>query len=340
VSVRGLKRRSIAVAAAVVVGSSLPALDSAPARAQVGSGDSVLLAAGDVAKCDSGGDEATAALISNELANDPNASVAMLGDGAYPDGDLAHYQQCYEPSWGRFKARTRPSTGNHEYANAATRHAEGYFDYWGPAAGPRPQGYYSYDLGAWHVVVLNSTCGNQGGNGVGGCNAKDPMGQWLASDLAAAHAACLLAFWHHPRFYSMSAEPGVPVKSGQGASADNKLDSIWALLQQAGADVVLSGHHHVYERFPRMRTEGKKGTGTPDPAGVRQFVAGTGGGEQESFVANMIDPHSEKRIEHNFGVLKLTLHGTGYDWAFLSAGTPGTAEPPAGTVLDSGRDTC
>ena len=325
--------------AAVLVGSSLPLLEATPGRAATGPGDHVLLAAGDVAKCDSQGDEATAALMATEL-GDPGASVAMLGDGAYPDGDLAHYQDCYDPSWGQFKASTRPATGNHEYANAATGQAQGYFDYWGAAAGPRPQGYYSYDLGAWHVVVLNSTCGNQGGNGVGGCNAKDPMGQWLASDLASAHSACVLAYWHHPRFYSMSVEPGEQVKSGQGASADNKLDSIWGLLQQAGADVVLSGHHHTYERFPRMKTNGKKGTGTPDPSGLRQFVAGTGGGEQESFVPNMIDPHSEKRIEHNFGVLRLTLHDTGYDWAFLSAGTPGTSEPPAGTVLDSGSDIC
>jgi hypothetical protein len=333
-------RRRVIAAVTVFVASSLPLLDASPARAAAGPGDHVLLAAGDIAKCDAPGDEATAALVSNELAANPAASVAMLGDGAYPDGDLAHYHQCYEPTWGKFKAATRPSTGNHEYATAATRQAEGYFDYWGPAAGPRPQGYYSYDLGAWHVVVINSTCGNQGGNGVGGCNARDPMGQWLASDLASRHPVCLLAFWHHPRYYSMSVEPGMQVKSGQGASADNKLDSIWALLQQAGADVVLSGHHHTYERFPRMKTTGKKGTGTPDPAGIRQFVAGTGGGEQESFVPDMIDPNSEKRIEHNFGVLRLTLHDTGYDWAFLSAGTPGTSEAPAGTVLDSGSDTC
>ena len=332
--------RSALFLTALLVASSLPALDAAPARATAGPDDHVLLAAGDVAKCDSQGDEATAAVMQHELA-DPAASVALLGDGAYPDGDLDHYQSCYEPSWGRFRAVTRPATGNHEYANSSTAQAEGYFDYFGPAAGPRPQGYYSYDLGAWHIVVLNSTCGTQGGNGVGGCNARDPMGQWLANDLANARTNCILAYWHHPRYYSMSVEPGVQVKSGQGASADNKLDSIWAELQQAGADVVLSGHHHTYERFPRMlATGGRKGSGTPDPAGIRQFVAGTGGGEQESFVGNMIDPHSEKRIEHNFGVLRLTLHDTGYDWAFLSAGTPGTAEPPAGTVLDSGSDGC
>jgi len=333
-------RRWTAVVTAAILGWSLPLLDAAPVRAdQAAPGEPVLLAAGDVAKCDSAGDEATAALVSHELA-DPAASVAMLGDGAYPDGDLSHYQQCYGPSWGRFKAATRPATGNHEYAGRPTGRADGYFAYWGAAAGPRPQGYYSYDLGAWHVVVLNSTCGHQGDNGVGGCNARDPMGRWLASDLAAHPTPCLLAFWHHPRFYSMSVEPGVAVKPGQGASADNKLDSIWAELQQGGADVVLSGHHHTYERFPRLRTEGRKGPGTPDPTGVRQFVVGTGGGEQEDFVPDMLDPNSEQRIEHNFGVLRLTLHDGGYDWAFLSAGTPGTSEPAAGTVLDSGTDSC
>ena len=333
-------KRWTVLAATAILGWSLPVLDAPPARGAPGPADHVLLAAGDVAKCDSAGDEATASLVSNELGGDPQASVAMLGDGAYPDGDIAHYQQCYDPSWGRFKTSTRPTTGNHEYATASTRQADGYFQYWGPAAGPRPQGYYSYDLGAWHIVVLNSTCGNQGANGVGGCNARDPMGQWLARDLADHPSPCVLAYWHHPRFYSMSAEPGVQVKPGQGASADNKLDSIWAMLQRASADVVLSGHHHTYERFPRLKTEGKKGPGTPDPSGVRQFVAGTGGGEQEDFVPDMSDPNSEKRIEHNFGVLKLTLHDTGYDWAFLSAGTPGTSEPAAGTVLDSGSDTC
>jgi calcineurin-like phosphoesterase family protein len=333
-----VRHRSWVTALAVAATSALPLAPAATADAV--SGDPVLLAAGDVAKCDSPGDEATADLVASRL-GDPAARVAMLGDGAYPDGDFAHYRDCYEPSWGRFKDRTRPSTGNHEYANAATKQAEGYFDYWGEAAGPRPQGYYSYDLGNWHVVVLNSTCGNLGGNGVGGCTARDPMGQWLAADLAASHTPCMLAYWHHPRYYSMSVEPGVKVKPGQGASSDTKLDSIWAVLQQGGVDAVLSGHHHTYERFPRMQASGgESDTGTPDPAGVRQFIAGTGGGEQESFVADMIDPHSEKRIEHNWGVLELRLRSDGYDWSFLSAGTPGTAEPPAGTVLDSGTDSC
>jgi len=325
-------------ALAVASTSAFPLAPSATADT-VG-GDPVLLAAGDVAKCDSPGDEATAELVKSLLA-DPGARVAMLGDGAYPDGDLAHYQDCYDPSWGQFKDRTRPATGNHEYANAATRQAQGYFDYWGDAAGPRPGGYYSYDLGSWHIAVINSTCGNQGGNGVGGCTAQDPMGRWLAADMAASATPCKLAYWHHPRYYSMSVEPGVQVKPGQGASADSKLDSIWAVLHQAGVDAVLSGHHHTYERFPRMRASGAKSSnGAADPSGVRQFIAGTGGGEQESFVPDMIDPNSEKRIEHNWGVLQLKLHPDGYDWAFLSAGTPGTAEPPAGTVLDSGHDSC
>jgi alkaline phosphatase len=308
------------------------------ATADNGSGDRVLLAAGDVAKCDSQGDEATAALIESRL-GEPGTSVAMLGDGAYPDGDLAHYRDCYDPSWGRFRDRTRPSTGNHEYATGETRQGQGYFDYWGAAAGPRPAGYYSYNLGSWHVVVLNSTCGTQGGNGVGGCSARDPMGQWVARDLAANPSPCKLAYWHHPRFFSESVEPGQQPKPGQGASSDTKLDSIWAVLQQAGVDMVLSGHEHTYERFPRLKAGGgKANSGTPDPAGVRQFVAGTGGGEQMSVVD--VDPNSEKRIEHNWGVLELRLEADGYDWAFLSAGTPGTSEPPAGTVLDSGHDSC
>ena len=330
-----MRHKRLATVLAVAVSGALPLVPAA--TADTVPGDQVLLAAGDVAKCDAQGDEATAALIESRLA--ANTTVVMLGDGAYPDGDLAHYTDCYDPSWGRFKDRTRPSTGNHEYATAQTQQAQGYFDYWGAAAGPRPGGYYSYDLGPWHFVVLNSTCGSLGGNGVGGCNARDPMGQWVAKDLAASKAPCKMAYWHHPRFFSESVEPGQKPKAGQGASSDTKLDSIWAVLQQNGVDVVLSGHEHVYERFPRLKaTGGKSGSGTPDPAGVRQFVAGTGGGEQMSFVEP--DPNSEKKIEHNWGVLELQLHADGYDWAFLSAGTPGTAEPPAGTVLDSGHDTC
>ena len=333
-----MRYRTWVTVLAVASTSAFPLVPSATADT-VGA-DPVLLAAGDIAKCDSPGDEATAELVKSRL-DDPGVHVAMLGDGAYPDGDLAHYRECYDPSWGQFKDRTRPATGNHEYANAATRQAQGYFDYWGDAAGPRPGGYYSYDLGSWHIAVINSTCGTQGGNGVGGCTARDPMGRWLAADMAASPTPCKLAYWHHPRYYSMSVEPGVQVKPGQGASADSKLDSIWAVLHQAGVDAVLSGHHHTYERFPRMAASGGRSNGgAPDPTGVRQFIAGTGGGEQESFVADMIDHNSEKRIEHNWGVLELKLHPDGYDWAFLSAGTPGTAEPPAGTVLDSGHDSC
>jgi hypothetical protein len=200
---------------------------------------------------------------------------------------------------------------------------------------------YSYDLGAWHVIVLNSTCGSSGGSGVGGCNGQSPMAGWLRADLARTQAKCMIAVWHHPRFYSASKLANLAPTASDTASHDNKLNDIWDILQKAGVDIALSGHHHVYERMAKMdaRPDATPGTGVPDPTdGMRQFVVGTGGGPYEQFIAGQTDPNSEKQVEDNWGVLKLDLHSTTYDWQFLSAGGPG--ERPAGEVLDSGSDTC
>src|SRR5437773_1420332 len=187
------RRRWKVLGATLAVASSLLVVSNAGRPARADTADPVLYAAGDVAQCDAPGDEATAALIQPALAANPNASVAMLGDGTYPTGALQWYQQCYEPSWGQFKARTYPSTGNHDYEAPAPADGADYFNYFGdaataPTAPGAPPGVYSYDLGAWHVIVLNSTCGSSGGSGVGGCNATSPMANWLRQDLARTQA--------------------------------------------------------------------------------------------------------------------------------------------------------
>ena len=229
------------------------------------------------------------------LALDPDA-VLLLGDNQYEDGTLAKYQASYDPTWGRLKAITYPIPGNHEYLTTGAR---GYFDYFGTAAGDPAQGWYSFDLGGWHIVALNSNCG-----AVGGCGTESPQGRWLAADLAAHPGACTLAYWHHPRF-----------SSGPHGN-DLTVADFWTLLQQAGADLVLTGHDHGYERFAPQ-------------SGLREFVVGTGGKNHTSVTA--IQPGSEVRIYDAFGVLELKLQPNGYEWRFLKED---------GIALDSGRGLC
>jgi PKD repeat protein len=246
----------------------------------------VLVGAGDIARCGSGGDEATATLL-----DAIPGTVFTTGDHVYPDGTEAAFAECYEPSWGRHKARTRPTPGNHDY------HQDGaapYFDYFGAAAGEPGKGYYSYDVGAWHVIALNSDCGE-----IGGCSIDSPQGAWLRADLAANPSACTLAYWHHPRF-----------SSGRHGSS-TRYEGFWELLYEAGADVVVNGHDHVYERFAPQDP-----TGAAHPNGIREFVVGTGGSHLTSF--ETVEANSEVRESNSFGVLKLTLHPTRYDWEFVS----------------------
>src|SRR5215212_7730244 len=274
---------------------------SGPAAAQVG-GDPILVGAGDIASCRSEGDQATADLIAGI-----DGTVATFGDNAYPRGTAADFARCYEPTWGPFKARTRPSPGNHEYSTAG---ASAYFDYFGIAAGDPGKGYYSYDLGSWHVISLNSNCSSV----VGGCDPGSPQEQWLKADLAAHSNECTLAYWHHPRFSS-------------GIHGDQSFVApFWDDLYQAGAEVVLNGHEHSYERFAPLNPSGQT-----DPAqGILQFIVGTGGAEFTGF--DRIKPTSEVRIAGMNGVLKMSLHPDGYDWQFLTA--------PDGTEADSGIGQC
>ncbi len=297
-------------ASPAVPATALAPTPGAPAAAAPAS-DAVLIAAGDIASCLSSGGEATAQLVAATLAPAASAgvsgTVATLGDNVYERSSGEEFATCFTPSWGAFKDRIRPAPGNHEYL---TPGAQGYFDYFGAAAGTLGQGYYSYDLGAWHIVALNSQCWD-----VGGCGAASPQSQWLKADLAAHPAPCTLAYWHVPRFSS-------------GFHGDSTLvQAFWDELYAAGADVVLNGHDHDYERFAPQDPQGKA-----DPArGIREFVVGTGGRSHYPFPAGP-HPNTEARNASTYGVLKLTLHSSGYDWEFV---------PVAGqTFTDSGSGTC
>ena len=233
-------------------------------------------------------------------------AVLLLGDNQYWVGSLDAYRTSFGPTWGRLGPLLRPAPGNHEYL---TPGATGYYDYFGAAAGDRTKGWYSYDLGAWHIVALNSNCGD-----VGGCGPGSPQLRWLAEDLAANPRACTLAYWHHPRFSS-------------GTHGDDPTyDAFWRELYKAGADVVLAGHDHDYERFAPQDPDGRA-----DPVyGIRQFVVGTGGLEFRPFPT--VRPNSESRNVKDFGVLKLQLRPGGYDWEFLPAA--------GGTFNDQGSENC
>lgn len=260
----------------------------------------VLVGAGDIASCSSNGDEQTAALL-----DQIDGTIFAAGDLAYQSGTDSEFKNCFDPTWGRHKARIKPAPGNHEYN---TTGAAGYYRYFGAAAGDPSKGYYSYDLGKWHIVVLNSNCSK-----IGGCGKGSPQEQWLRQDLAANPRTCTLAYWHHPRF-----------SSGDHGSYSMMRD-LWLALEEHGADVILAGHDHSYERFAPQDADGNA-----DPNGIRSFVVGTGGKSHYGF--KTVLPNSEVRIQDTWGVLKLTLHPTSYDWEFIPVG--------GGPPLDSGSDTC
>lgn len=250
----------------------------------------VLVGAGDITGCDGDGDEATAAL----LASIPG-TVATFGDNVYPTGTLEQFRTCYDPTWGRHLARTRPALGNHEYD---TRDAAGYFRYFGSRVGEPGRGWYSYDLGPfWHVIVLNSNCA-----AVGGCGSGSPQERWLREDLAAHADRHVVAYWHHARF-----------SSGRHGSS-NATAALWRALYEHGAELVLTGHDHSYERFAPLDA-----TGAVDRIrGIRQFVVGTGGRSHYRFPGPPL-PGTEARNDDTFGVLVLRLHASGYEWEFVPA---------------------
>ncbi|MBL8959724.1 MAG: Ig-like domain-containing protein, partial [Gemmatimonadetes bacterium] len=260
-----------------------------------------LLAAGDIAVCGSSGDEATATLLDAEA-----GTVLALGDLAYPNGTTADFTNCYDTSWGRHKARTLPVPGNHEYGTA---NASPYFTYFGATAGNPGKGYYSYDLGAWHVVALNSNCI------MVSCAIGSAQEVWLKADLAATTKPCILAYWHHARWSSDASHGN-----------NTKVQPLVRALFNAGADVLLSAHAHLYERFGLQDP-----SNNASPVGIRQFVVGTGG-RTPLYSWGAIKPNSQVRNNTTLGVLKLTLGATSYSWSFL---------PVAGsTFTDSGTQAC
>jgi acid phosphatase type 7 len=255
-------------------------------------GTFVLVGAGDIASCQNPeGARATAKLIEQIP-----GTVFAAGDLAYENGSTEDFNNCYDPAWGRFKDRTKPALGNHEYGD---RSASGYFQYWGAKAGPRGKGYYSYDLGDWHIVVLNTNCDVKA---LGGCASGSPQETWLKEDLAQHPNACILAYGHHALFSS-----GVFKRH----AVHPELKPLWEVLYAAHADLVLAGHEHSYERFAPQDPEGKA-----DPAnGIREIVAGTGGRSHD--LLGFATPNSEVREWDTFGVLKLTLSPGKYTWEFI-----------------------
>ncbi len=231
-------------------------------------------------------------------------AVLALGDLQYENGALAEFRRSFDSTWGRFKDIMRPAPGNHDYGGGA----RGYFDYFGTTAGPRNQGWYSFEVGAWHLIALNSNC-----YAVKGCDASSPQVKWLRADLAANRARCTLAFWHHPRF-----------SSGLHGDDDN-VSAFWSALYEAGADLVLSGHDHHYERFAPQDPNGRRN----DARGIREFVAGTGG--RNLYAAIYGRANSQFRTSKSFGVLFLTLRPASYSWRFVDI---------SGETVDSGTASC
>lgn len=260
-----------------------------------GSVQAVLVGAGDIAVCGSTGTEETARLLDSLP-----GTVFTTGDNAYPSGTAQQFRDCYGPTWGRHKARTRPSPGNHDYESAG---GAPYFDYFGPNAGPHGLGYYRYSLGGWQIYSLNSNIP---------MDASSPQIQWLRQELAANPSTCTLAYWHHPLFSS-------------GPKGDHHGGhDVWRLLYEHDVDIVLAGHDHLYERFAPQDPNGHR---DPD-RGIRQFIAGTGGAPLDSPIR--VHPNSEVRWSA-YGVLHLVLRPDGYTWTFLTAG---------GAPADTGAGRC
>lgn len=291
--------------------------------AQPVSGAPIIAAAGDIA-CDPASSQFNSGrgtsqhcherATSDLLVKIKPASVLALGDEQYACGGDIAFLQSYAATWGRVKSITHPVPGNQEYDSGSapdcdrTGHAAGYFAYFGKASGTPRESFYSFDIGTWHLIALNANCAKVGGCGVGSAQEK-----WLRSDLARHPSKCTLAYWHQPRFSS-------------GSHGNNPAVAVfWQDLFRAGADVVLNGHDHVYERFAPQDPAGRA-----TPSGLREFVVGTGGEDHGSF--SSVQANSEARNANTFGILELTLETSSYRWSFV---------PEAGSSFtDSGSGSC
>ncbi|HET6819245.1 MAG TPA: metallophosphoesterase [Candidatus Limnocylindria bacterium] len=279
---------------------SAPGLSPTPQPTPVDHRPQFIYAAGDIADCP---DTVPAV---PDLVRIRRALILAVGDIVYPSGAARGFKECFDPLWGDLKARIRPVPGNHDYKSGV---ATGYYDYFGAAAGDVGRGWYSFDMGTWHIIAINSMC-----QFIGGCRAGSPQLEWLAADLAAHPAACTLAFWHHPRF-----------SSGNGASPQ-RTEALWQALYAAGAEVVLNGHDHDYERFTPMDPTGQVDL----QRGIREFVVGTGGANLTRRVR--VAAHSEIWTRTHHGLLEMTLRAGRYDWRFIAAETR--------KVVDAGSGTC
>jgi hypothetical protein len=325
---RPIVRRAVSAVAVLVLALFLALLDPLTGARSSAASDPVIVAAGDIA-CDpsvpwfNGGagdatdcqEMATAGLL-------PGADAVLpLGDEQYNCGGAAAWAQSYDPSWGQQKSISHPIPGNHEYQTSggtdcsAQLDAAGYYKYFGSAAGDPSKGYYSYDIGAWHIIALNSECSYVAS--LGDCDAGSPEETWLRNDLAAhSTAPCTLAYWHRPRFAS------------NDSGGDTSFNQFWVDLYAAHVDVVLNGHAHWYERFALQNPSGQA-----DPNGIREFIVGTGGEEDESTPTQIL-PNSQVNAHGVFGALKMTLHPGSYDWNFIHI--PGSTS----TFTDSGSTAC
>ena len=278
----------------------------------------ILMAAGDIACAPGAAVTANACrhqYTSDLLVNAPElTNVLALGDMQYEDSCLAEFMApgAYHETWGRMKAITKPVPGNHEYHDPTTcpPPLSGFFAYFGTAAGDAGKGYYSFDLGPWHLIALNSNVSGP---------AATAQNLWLAADLAATTKACTLAMWHRPRYSSGSSHGDSPPSSPATA--------LWDAVYDAGGDVVLTAHEHSYERFAPQNKSGQR----DDVRGIREFVVGTGGASHGTFIADA-PATSEVRDGTTFGVLKLTLHASSYEWQFVPE--------VGGTFVDSGSASC
>jgi hypothetical protein len=254
----------------------------------------VVVAVADIGQCGSPGVQRTARLV-----DDIDGQVLLAGDLAYMQGSMQDFLKCFDPYWGHLRRRWRPAPGNHEYE---TPGAAGYFQYFGEVAGPLGRSYYSLRIGEWLVLMLDSNVPTRAGSA---------QFEFVRSELQAHRPLCTMAVWHHPLFTSGPNGPSVHMRD------------MWGLLYEHDADVVVAGHDHLYERFGKQDVDGRS-----DPRGLRQFIVGTGGAQLYDFMR--VAPNSQTRIKA-FGVLRLTLAPSGYQWAFLEAG---------GGTADLGSDSC
>jgi acid phosphatase type 7 len=272
--------------------TSTPTDNETPSATSTASSSVVLVGAGDISNCNRSQDEQTAQLLDNI-----HGTVFTAGDNAYISGSYTEYINCYERTWGRHKSRTKPSPGNHEYLTSG---AAGYFQYFNNVPS-----YYAYNLGTWRIYSLNSEIS---------VSSTSAQATWLQDDLAINPSQCVMAYWHRPRW-----------SSGANHGDDSAMQAIWQILYNAGAELVVNGHEHDYERFAEMNA-----SGAAVSQGLREIVAGTGGAGLYPFGT----PKAASQVRNNttYGVLKLTLRSTGYDWEFV---------PIAGsTFTDSGSSNC